>query len=356
MAYHNYHPRLDNQADNAIKFANCTDSAWHSFEKEMNKKLWQVDGLLLASAIMAGVTVGIGAYGQRYLHHPITHLIFVGSTTLFLPIISSIVTSSTGYVSSVSSRDLSEFMHSAPALTAMCSPSRHSVLVIMWALLVQNVMINTSVVVAVDDREGPSIGPPLELLAQGAWTFYLGISFLKSLYKVPFYYFLLEGLPFLLTLAKLLFKYYAVQKARQSFSFGRNPRLVAGYMQQLPPPPLLVMGEEARHVEKQPSGYVFKDDSSGMSSGTMMQNTIGLVTIDRVWQLLDSRNSSNNMLLPVPTPQRLKDLSLSFALFKLLRCRFARYELHTFASSQNTFDFSGACCSAMVSLQTGYLG
>ncbi|XP_066342442.1 uncharacterized protein [Miscanthus floridulus] len=335
MAYHNYHPRLDNQADNAIKFANCTDSAWHSFEKEMNEKLWQVDGLLLASAIMAGVTVGIGAYGQRYRHHPITHLIFVGSTTLFLPIISSVVTSSTGYVSSVSSRDLSEFKQSAPALTAMCSPSRHSVLVIMWALLVQNVMINTSVVVAIDDREGPSIGPPLELLAQGAWTFYLGISFLNSLYKVPFYYFILEGLPFLLTLAKLLFKYYAVQKARQSFSFGRNPRLVAGYMQQLPPPPLLVMGEEARHVEKQPHGYVFKDDSSG----TMMQNTIGLVTIDRVWQLLDSCNSSNNMLLPVPTPQRLKDLCLSFALFKLLRCRFARYELHTYASSQNTFDF-----------------
>jgi len=281
--------------------------------------LWQVDGLLLVSAIMAGITVGIGAYGQRYRHHPITHLIFIGSTTLFLPIISSVVTSSTGYISSVSSRDLSEFMDSAPALTAMCSPSRHSVLVIMWALLVQNLMINTSVVVAVDDREAPSRGPPLELLAQGAWTFYLGISLLNSLYKVPFYYFVLEVFPFFLTLAKLLFKYYAFLKAHKSFSFERNPRLVAGYMQQLildedaTPPPLLVMGEEARHVEMQPHGFVFNDGSSR----TMLQNTIGLVTIDRVWQLLDSPNI-NNMLLPVPTPQRLKDLCMSFALFKLL--------------------------------------
>jgi hypothetical protein len=99
------------------------------------------------------------------------------------------------------------------------------------------------------------------------------------------------------------------------------------------PPPLLVMGEEARHVEKQPHGYVFNNGSSG----TMWQNTIGLVTIDQVWQLLDSCNS-NNMLLSVPILQRLKYLCLSFALFKLLRCRFARYDLHTCASSQNTFD------------------
>jgi hypothetical protein len=127
-----------------MAYYNCTDSAWRSFEKVMNQKLWQVNGLLLVTSIMAGVTVGIGAYGQRYRHHPITHLIFVGSTTLFLPIISSVITSSTGYGSSISSRDLSEFLDSAPTLTAMCSPSRRSVLVIMWALLVQNVMINTS--------------------------------------------------------------------------------------------------------------------------------------------------------------------------------------------------------------------
>lgn len=45
---------------------------------------------------------------------------------------------------------------------------------------------------------------------------------------------LLEALAFLFTLAKLVFKYYAVRKAQQSFAFGYNPRLVSAYMQQLP--------------------------------------------------------------------------------------------------------------------------
>jgi len=75
------------------------------------------------------------------------------------------------------------------------------------------------------------------------------------------------------------------------------------------PPPLLVMGEEKRHVEKQPLGYVFKDDSWTSSHNN------GLVTIDRVWRLDD--------MLPTSSLRPQKDLCFSFALFKLLRCRFA---------------------------------
>ena len=57
-------------------------------------------------------------------------------------------------------------------LIAECDPAEHSVLVVVWASLVQIIMINntSSVVVAVDDREGGSIGPPFELLVQGVWT------------------------------------------------------------------------------------------------------------------------------------------------------------------------------------------
>ena len=104
--------------------AGCDDNVWRSFHKGMEEKLWRVDALLLASAIMVGVIVGIDAYSQRYRHHPSTRFIYLGATTL-------------------------------------CNPDNHSVLVVTWALLVQNVLINTSIVVAVDKREGRSTGPPI---------------------------------------------------------------------------------------------------------------------------------------------------------------------------------------------------
>ena len=64
-------------------------------------------------------------------------------------------------------------------LAAQCgSVPAHSILVVVWASLIQIIMINTSAVVAVDDREGGSMGPPFELLVKGVWTFYLGISYI----------------------------------------------------------------------------------------------------------------------------------------------------------------------------------
>ncbi|KAE8806576.1 hypothetical protein D1007_17393 [Hordeum vulgare] len=120
--------------------------------------------------------------------------------------------------------------------------------------------------------------------------------------------------------------------ARKSFALRHNPGLIVGYMQQLREgsgrndesamtgeddvnvlPPLVVMGEDEVQVEKQPHGYIFtKNLLESHQDG-------GLVTIDRVWQ-------PDNMFL-MPMPQQLKDICLSFALFKLLRCRFARYKL-----------------------------
>ncbi|CAD6267712.1 unnamed protein product [Miscanthus lutarioriparius] len=81
----------------------------------------------------------------------------------------------------------------------------------------------------------------------------------------------------------------------------------------------MVMGEEVIQVEKQPQGYVVKDVKN-------------MVTVDRVWRLDDT-------LLAVPRPLLLKDLCLSFALFKLLRCRFARYKLGNAGSKGVTTDF-----------------
>ncbi|XP_034580538.1 uncharacterized protein [Setaria viridis] len=319
----------------------CDASSW---DKSFGEKIWLMNSLQLISAVLAGVIVGIGIYGQRYRHHRFTRFIFLGATTLFLPVVSTVVSMGAGN-SNHSIYDLE-----GSRLIAECHPGSHSVLVVIWAFLVQIIMINTSAVVAVDDREGGNVGPPFELLVQGVWTFYLGISYLilaaRDNYYVVTPFTLVsailasEATPFALTCAKMVLKYYAYEKARQSFALGRNPHLIFGYMKQQSlqetsqdgepmvaedaPPPLLVMGEEKRHVEKQPLGYVFKDDSWTTSHNN------GLVTIDRVWRM--------DNVLPTSTLKPQKDLCLSFALFKLLRCRFARYKVRT-AASKGTFSF-----------------
>lgn len=71
-------------------------------------------------------------------------------------------------------------MMSAPALIAVWSPNNHSIMVITWALLVQNSMINTSLVVRDDDLEDPSVDPPIELIDQGAWILYLGLNYMQN--------------------------------------------------------------------------------------------------------------------------------------------------------------------------------
>ncbi|CAL5091573.1 unnamed protein product [Urochloa decumbens] len=310
------------------------------FDKSAGEVIWRVNALLLISAILAGVIVGIGIYGQRYRHHLFTRFIFLGATTLFLPVVSTLV--------SMGARD-SNYIVFGPdggdtMLIANCQPEVHSVLVVIWASLVQIIMINASAVVAVNEREGGNIGPPFELLVQGVWTCYLGISYiivaedgkLNTMGKI---FVSLEVVPFALTCAKMVLKYYSFEKARQSFALGRNPHLIFRYMKKQSlqetshhgepmiaedaPPPLLVMGEEKRHMEKQPLGYVFKDDSWTTSHNN------GLVTIDRVWRL--------DSLLPTSTLKPQKDLCLSFALFKLLRCRFARYKVS--AGSKGTLSF-----------------
>ncbi|XP_022679510.1 uncharacterized protein LOC101784241 isoform X3 [Setaria italica] len=267
----------------------CDASSW---DKSFGEKIWLMNSLQLISAVLAGVIVGIGIYGQRYRHHRFTRFIFLGATTLFLPVVSTVVSMGAGNSNHSIVRGDIRFI-------AECQPRAQSILIVIWASLVQIIMINTSAVVAVDDREGGNVGPPFELLVQGVWIFYLGISNVIPAARTNDITVLIigafEATPFALTFAKMVLKYYAYEKARQSFGLGRNPHLIFGYMKQQSlqetshdgepmvaedaPPPLLVMGEEKRHVEKQPLGYVFKDDSWTTSHNN------GLVTIDRVWRM-----------------------------------------------------------------------
>ncbi|KAF8690483.1 hypothetical protein HU200_040839 [Digitaria exilis] len=315
-------------------FCSITDDIiQRTFQKRIAGHIWWVNALVLAGGILAGVIVVIGAFRQQYRHHPITRFLFLGATTLFLPIISSVISTvgvQPDYLipltsDSSSGSDLS-------ALGAICRPT-HSAALIVWAFIVQIVMINTSTVVSVEDREGQSKGPPFELLVQGLWTLYLGVSLIKQYpHQFSVKDLLFDSvLPFGLLFAKLTLKYYAFEKARKSFALGRNPGLVFVYMLQLrarvanqncerriseeaSPPQLLLMREDEQQVEQHPCGYAFKD---GLGT-KLVNNSTGLVTMDMVWQL--------DSMVPIITPQ-LKDICLSFALFKLLRCRFARYKL-----------------------------
>ncbi|GJN09525.1 hypothetical protein PR202_ga27540 [Eleusine coracana subsp. coracana] len=158
-------------------------------------------------------------------------------------------------------------------------------MVVASSFLVQITMVDTSVAVAVDDREGQNLGPPWELLVQGVWTFYLGIS---SLERVDTLGLVMEFMPCVLMMVKVLLKCYAFLKARQSIALGQNPRLIFAYMQQpqleeasqhveshaddgevASPPPLLVVGEEGRHVEKQPCGFARYELTKSSSTGTL---------------------------------------------------------------------------------------
>ncbi|RLM85970.1 hypothetical protein C2845_PM04G05270 [Panicum miliaceum] len=229
----------------------------------MGKQIWLWNALLLASPGIMGVLVGIGGYGRRYRHHPFTRFIFLGANTLFLPIISYVV-STLGD----SSNDYVNLHKGCITFAALCHSNFHPCMVITWAFLVQIAALNTTSVVAINCREGRK---QLQLQQQAGQ----------------------HGEP----------------------SLGEEAPL---------PPPLLVMGEDSAQVEKQREGYVFSNES-----GTAGIENIGLVTLDRVWQM--------DNVLPISTP-RLKDLCLSFALFKLLRCRFAKYKT-TNAGSPKMLNF-----------------
>uniref|UniRef100_M8C172 DUF4220 domain-containing protein n=1 Tax=Aegilops tauschii TaxID=37682 RepID=M8C172_AEGTA len=279
------------------------------FFDTMSGQLWRLEAMLLVNAILAGVIVGIGAYGHRYRHYGFTGYLLLGATTLFLPIISYVLSSS-GSVG-----DEFHVIIQATLIANCWAEFIHTYMVIVSTCLVLISAINTSPIVATDDREDRSIRPPFELLVQGIWIVYLVIN-TKRESKLNY---LRLFAPFPLIYAKMTLKCYAFIKARKSFALGHNPRLIVGYMQQLqeendqhtseedvpPPAPPVIMGEGEHKLEKQPHGYMFRENLEEVQQA-------GLVTIDRVWQL-------ENLFL--------KDICLSFALFKLLRCRFARYKL-----------------------------
>ncbi|VAI51605.1 unnamed protein product [Triticum turgidum subsp. durum] len=268
----------------------CPKDAFEYFSKKMGLRILRFNAVMVVNAILMGFMVGIGAYGHRYRHIRLFRFLFLAAATLFLPIVSYIVSSSdlgTGQLISMPYDGGSEYI----VIKGDCRSAGHTIWVLIWAALVLNIGINTTAVVAADAREGRSIPPNITLLIQAMWTSYLVLYTTFEL-LVPF------GV---IVFAKLVLKYYAWYIARESLAFGRNPRLIAGYMEELQdgsqnaelacehmPPPFIVTGEQTTQVEEKPSGYKLKWMSN---VGNMYSRVTGdmyskdLVTFDKVWQL-----------------------------------------------------------------------
>uniref|UniRef100_N1R1L7 DUF4220 domain-containing protein n=1 Tax=Aegilops tauschii TaxID=37682 RepID=N1R1L7_AEGTA len=279
--------------------------------ERLRGQIFRVNALMVVMGILMGFMVGIGTYGHRYRHIPLIRFLFLAATTLFLPIVSYIVSSS----------DLDNYKSTTILIettVVYCRARAHIMFVLIWTALVLNVGINTTALVAADAREGRSIPPNMTLLIQAMWTSYLGVYICIVSGPPPQMILFLLG-PFGVIFAKLVLKCYAWYIATQSLAFGRNARLIVGYMEQLASehmPPLIVTGEHTMQIQEKPCGYQLKSMSYRLRDD--MYNK-GLVTFDKVWQL-------NDTLLRSKSPQ-LKELCFSFALFKLLRCRIARFNI-----------------------------
>ncbi|EEC76607.1 hypothetical protein OsI_14468 [Oryza sativa Indica Group] len=268
--------------------------------KQIRVRILRTNVVLVFSLITVAILVGASSFSRRYRRHGLIRLISVGAYTLFLPLVSYVV-------SGVDKENCA-----LPDGIDECTDDSSRYLLV-WASVVQIVGANYCTAIAADDNERQNIAPIVQLLVGAIWTLVLVINhFNEYSYDASSVYWFI-WVPCALTIGKVLARLYAHGMARRSFEIGRNPRLVAGYMRQLNLPrrddhaiPLLVMGEDKQDVEEGPRGYRFTNHSGNNS----------LVTMDRITNMTPANENVLN--------SQFKDVCLSFSLFKLLRQRFAR--------------------------------
>ncbi|KAF2950010.1 hypothetical protein DAI22_01g160400 [Oryza sativa Japonica Group] len=271
--------------------------------ERINKDVLTTNALFVANAFLVVILVGAGSYGRRYRHIALNRYLFLGASTLVLPILS--------YVVSYVGRD--KYYNLFHGLE--CVDNRAFCL-LLWAALLPMVGMNTSsILTAVHNGN--------EELPDIIISTLLGLGFIK-----------------------IILKFVAYGRARRSFAMGQNPSLIAGYMEELYRLQvsevaevtiqrllaLVVMGEDKQQIEKGPHGYHFKRSTFSQNGTSAMTSNGNLVTIDKVWHLAEMNDA---LLGPRPA---LKHLCMSFSLFKLLRRRFARYPLVE-AGSEKAFHF-----------------
>uniref|UniRef100_A0ACD5V9Y8 Uncharacterized protein n=1 Tax=Avena sativa TaxID=4498 RepID=A0ACD5V9Y8_AVESA len=209
--------------------------------------------------------------------------------------------------------------------------------ILMWMLLVELLRKKVEAILVSMGMEWYSSGT-IERFARIIWLGYLVFNNVKGTGKKAIY-----GTLWVLAAAKFLQRVVITELLKRSFAYGKNAQLLNSYMAQvivlqptqqsvggsqlLDACKYAVMGEDSLEREAGPHGYqVNANHDIGSST---------IVTVGDIW-------ASNGLLLK--ENHRLKRLSLSFALYKLLRRRFEDIPISN-EETQNCRDliFRGLC-------------
>jgi hypothetical protein len=280
----------------------------------------------IVSIILLALLVVLSSYRRR-AGHPALRLFVWAASTLFLPLVSYAVSAAAKWDAA-----------RVPLLLA-------------WTVFLQ-ILRNTidtarcsSLTIDSNASGGSKFRPSVEQLARMGWVAFLIISSGGNAGSPELTGMLLWL--WVLSLVKLIHRLVAAELAKSSFAVGLNAYLISDYMKQLycqdqgedsdgaqdGVPPYLVMGEEKLHIEARPQGYrIGRTSPASVDAGHV-------VTMDRIWRL----SAAGDSLLACSP--HIKDLCLSFALFKLQLRRFLGCPLAEVGSRR-----------ALAFLQEGILG
>ena len=83
--------------DGLSRTGNCSSEVLKNFSQRtagLKLQILRVNGLAVVDVVLAGILVGIGTYRPHYQHRPIIRSLYQGATTLFLPILSYVISDS----------------------------------------------------------------------------------------------------------------------------------------------------------------------------------------------------------------------------------------------------------------------
>lgn len=141
----------------------CDVARLDEFYKRMEARVWRTLGQLIFAAAVVTILVGSGVYSRRHRRHGFARFVFLGASTLYLPVVSYLVSDiggeNCGLPKDVKEcKDMSAFFLEA------------------WAILVLIFGANSFVIAAADDHGGQNVHRPIvELLVRAIWISYISV-------------------------------------------------------------------------------------------------------------------------------------------------------------------------------------